>query len=254
MTGRGRVREHNEDSMLVPEATLCGGECRGHLEFHADTGDVAVAVADGVGGQQGGQEASSLVIQTLGTMLHGPATATAASDAVQQCQVRLVDYAQERPELRDYASTVAGVWLSSDAVVVFNVGDSRVYRLDGDILNQLSIDQSVVGELLQSGMITPREAESHPQRHVITETIGAFGDLRRRTVTVKTSTHAPRTHSTFLVCSDGVTDNVPIDQMEECLHNMADPAGALYDAAMDGGGADNTSIVVLTVDLAEELP
>jgi protein phosphatase len=129
--------------------------------------------------------------------------------------------------------------------LIFNIGDSRVYRLSGGMLEQLTVDHSVVQELVDSGRISREEADVHPQGNVITRAVG-FHDAPvpdYRVVPVEVG-------SRIVVCSDGLTKELTTHGIRHFLMShpaAADAAGALVEAALDNGGRDNVTVIVLDV-------
>src|SRR6188508_107813 len=136
---------------------------------------------------------------------------------------------------------------NSDGTIAFgHVGDSRAYRIRGGELEQLTDDHSLVGELVRSGRLSPEEAESHPQRSVITRALGTEAD-----VDVDTFTTEAEPGDVYLICSDGLTDMVPPRELEALLVGKVDDLDAaahvLVDAANAGGGEDNVTVVLFQI-------
>ncbi len=136
---------------------------------------------------------------------------------------------------------------NTDGTIAFgHVGDSRAYRIRGGELEQLTDDHSLVGELVRSGRLSPEEAESHPQRSVITRALGTEPD-----VDVDTFTTEAERDDIYLLCSDGLTDMVSsreILTLVESSRDLDDAARGLVDAANEGGGEDNITVVLFQID------
>ncbi|NHA70324.1 PP2C family protein-serine/threonine phosphatase [Phycicoccus flavus] len=230
-TDVGVVRDHNEDDHVVGERVF--------------------VVADGMGGHAAGEVASRLVVETFAGL--DAAAATGPEDvaaAVAEANRRILASAAEHPERAGMGTTATGLVLVADAVparwVVLNVGDSRVYRLAGDGLRQLTTDHSEVRKLLEAGLIDEDELSTHPLRNVITRSVGLEPapepDLWERDA---------EPGETFVVCSDGLTNELGDDDLERLLRENPDPqdaADALVAAAVQAGGRDNVTVVVVTVD------
>jgi len=231
-TDVGLVREVNEDAYL--------------------TAPPVFAVADGMGGHAGGDIASAIVVEELGR-LEGTAYDTdsavrAVAGALEACQRRIDEYAAGRVGRAAPGTTVAAVVLVSGdapALLVVNLGDSRVYRMQGGALVQVSRDHSLVQELLDAGDITEDQVATHPERHVITRALGGPGftepDLFRLD---------PSEVDRLLLCTDGINGLVDDTVIERILAEEPDPAAAaqaLVAAALDSGGEDNATAVVLDV-------
>lgn len=233
-TDVGHVRTVNEDAFLVAPPVF--------------------VVADGMGGHAGGDVASATAVQELGRLAdagfdsHSGAQAVVA--ALVRCQARLREYAAMQPGDAQHAGTTAVVaLLVSDPEgprwLLANVGDSRVYRLGPHGLDQLSVDHSVVQELLDTGRITEQEAAGHPERHVITRALSALEAPEPDFFLVPLPA-AER----LLLCSDGVSGMVPDATIEHLLRESPDPRDAaerLVQAALAAGGRDNATAVVVDV-------
>lgn len=226
-TDRGRVRALNEDALLAyPPVFL---------------------VADGMGGHDAGDLASRLAVEEF-SQLAGRTTATA--DEVHACFHRIADRLRASVERgRTAGTTVAGVAIVPDDGasywLVFNIGDSRVYRLADATLEQISVDHSVVQELLDAGEIDVAAAAEHPDRHVITRAVGTGPDPEPDYWLIPA---APADR--VLVCSDGLTTELSDHVIGRLLRDVVDPqeaAQALVAAALEAGGRDNVTAVVVDV-------
>ncbi|GAA4656569.1 PP2C family protein-serine/threonine phosphatase [Arthrobacter cryoconiti] len=224
---RGLRRELNEDSFLA---------C-----------DPIFAVADGMGGHEAGEVASRECISVLSrqpALIAGSRTATAAdlATALRQADSRIREVSAARA-----GTTVTGVTLVEERGVpywlVFNVGDSRTYRLSQGELAQVSVDHSEVQELVDGGYITPAEALVHPRRHVVTRALGTGNDTEADYWLVPV-VEGDR----MMVCSDGLTNEVTDDQIHRALSTLSHPQDAvdsLIQSALRSGGRDNVTVVVV---------
>mgnify|MGYP001449048663 FL=1 len=189
----GMVRQNNQDSLLMaPEAEVYG-------------------VADGMGGHQGGEVASAMAVElTRANVVARDLDALVAAAAV--ANRAIFERAGSQPELHGMGTTLVAVQLvdgpDGDEVGWINVGDSRVYLLRDDRLLQLSHDHSLVEDLVRDGQLTPDEAAVHPQRNIITRALGIDLD-----VNVDAGSVQPFTGDRFLVCSDGLFNEVSEDQI-----------------------------------------
>jgi PPM family protein phosphatase len=230
----GLVRDHNEDSLVVGPWTLCATvtESPQTLLFPLGT-PLVVAVADGLGGHPGGELASAMVVRQLARL--GPVldSEQAIRDAVDACN-RMVYVAGARdPDLNCMGTTVAGIVVTEDRVMSFNVGDSRVYVHGPDGLRQVSLDDN------------PPLEPGQRSTHIVTQTLGGSDEL----VAVEPHlTSSPlSTQSRYLVCSDGLTDLVDTDVLSEILrqHQNGRAAFEMWKAAIEAGGADNITVAVV---------
>jgi protein phosphatase len=226
-TDRGLVREVNEDALLAyPPVFL---------------------VADGMGGHDAGDLASRIAVEEF-AQLAGQAAASA--DDVHACFARTATRIRgEFTGGRQGGTTVAGVAVTEhdggSYWLVFNVGDSRVYRWNEEGLERVSVDHSVVQELLDQGAIDPAEVASHPERHVLTRALGT-GEAHEPDYWLLPAGRTDR----LLICTDGLTREVGDAELGAVLADVADPqeaAARLVGLALDRGGRDNVSVVVVDV-------
>jgi PPM family protein phosphatase len=226
-TDVGRVREGNEDSFMVHSPLF--------------------AVADGMGGHQGGEVASKLALETLGRLALQDSSDTAPdlADAVREANRAVLEKASTDPGLHGMGTTLTAVVAGGNRVFLAHVGDSRAYLLRDGRMEQLTEDHTVVEGLVQEGRLTRQEAEIHPQRSILTRALGVDGDIE-----VDEGSQDVRPGDRLLLCSDGLTGMVPEAEIQRILSELEDPqraADALVDAANDAGGQDNITAVVLDV-------
>lgn len=234
----GKARVHNEDGILVHLRFI--RDEKGREEIEVGDSPVTVAVADGVGGAEAGEVASELVLRTLaGTPAR---SAEEVIEALRVCQEGLKVHARSISEPVQMASTVAGIVFWEGKGIVFNVGDSRVYRERFGYLVRISKDHSVVEHLVEAGIISPEETRNHPQRHIITSAIGVEDggfEVFVREIPVSVG-------DCFLICSDGLWEMLSEEEMEACLRSE-EPLSSYFEQAMERDGTDNISIVLVRV-------
>ena len=226
---QGRVRDHNEDAVLA--------------------GPDVFAVADGMGGHAAGEVASALAVAGLAAIEDLPADPDPEGrvvEVLEQINAEIRRRAGLDPARGDMGSTVAGIARAAEGrLVVFHLGDSRVYRWRRGDLQQLTDDHSVVGELLRAGDITEDEARHHPHRNVVTRALGVQDRIDPAVHAVEV-----QVGDCFLVASDGLFNEVGPGEIERLLGEPAPVelrARALLDAALRGGGRDNVSVVVVAI-------
>lgn len=231
----GQVRAHNEDNCLVTPRLL--------------------AVADGMGGHAAGEVASAIAVEVLAKTTPD-LTIESIVDLVADANSRILNAAIADPAKRGMGTTlcVAAVVQSHgrEMLALANVGDSRIYALTDGTLHQLSEDHSLVETLVREGRITPEEATTHPQRNVLTRALGVDRD-----VLVDVWLLDPRPQDRFLLCSDGLFNEVDqsrIEQMLEESDSPRDAADVLAEAADDAGGRDNITVVVADLTGADGSP
>lgn len=224
----GRVRSGNEDSLLVDERLG------------------VFAVADGMGGHRGGEVASSTAVEAVRAAL---ATGAAIDGAIRAANAAIRDRAFGDPEVTGMGTTfTAVVPLEGPAVLVGHVGDSRAYLIHGGMIRRLTRDHSLVEDLVREGQLTEEQAESHPQRSIITRALGIEPDVEVDLYTVTVATG-----DRILICSDGLSDM--LSDHEIVAAAQGDGRGAadsLVDAANEAGGTDNITVVVLDVTDVDE--
>ncbi|GAA1832963.1 PP2C family protein-serine/threonine phosphatase [Agromyces salentinus] len=237
-TDVGRVRSMNEDAFLA-EAPV-------------------YLVADGMGGHARGDAASRAVVETFRRHLAvgGPSTPEQVLDAIHSSNEAVRALSDEGDE----GTAVAGTTLTGIVLVdagdgagfhwlAFNVGDSRIYTWDGRTLRQLSVDHSAVQELVDAGLLAAEDAERHPERNVITRAIGADDIVEPDLWLIPASGR-----QVFLLCSDGLSKEVDDDAISRVLTgdtgHAAGLAGELVDLALEHGGRDNVTVVVVESALA----
>jgi PPM family protein phosphatase len=235
VTDAGKVRQNNEDALLVGE-----GE-----------DETLFVVADGIGGFEAGEVASSLAVEVLKELRPDRSFKSAIAEANR----RILAAGRGDEKLSGMGTTVVairfgGTQLEPTAEVA-HVGDSRAYLVRGGEMNPITEDHSLVAELVRSGDLTRDQAAEHPQKNLITRALGADEE-----VDVDTTVLPVEAGDRVLLCSDGLSDMVPEARISEILlESSEDPeraARGLLSAALDAGGNDNITAIV--VDVKEQAP
>jgi protein phosphatase len=247
LTDVGKIREHNEDSVLA-------FECKRNSLINPEQ-TLLYVVADGMGGAEAGEVASAIAVETIRNYVEEQVAASGAAsvsaivqEALEQANLKIIEYQAAHPEARGMGSTaVAALVKPPDAGIAW-VGDSRAYICDSHGLRQLTKDHSLVQRLIEIGQISPEEARSHEHKNVITRSLGArpTGPAGAESLSVRL-----KRGDRLLLCSDGLTAHVEDRQIDETLRRHSDPAAAALEfvvAANAGGGTDNVSVVVLIAD------
>lgn len=229
----GQIRAVNQDSMRV--------------------GPRIFVVADGMGGHQGGEVASAMAIEAFdGGEQLATVTVNEIVSRVQEANESVFERSAEDPALSGMGTTLVAIALvvaeGEDRLAIVNVGDSRAYRLTGGQLEQVSDDHSLVGDMVREGRITKDQAREHPQKNIVTRAVGID-----RQIEVDDFQLLPRKGDRYLLCSDGLTDEVTDDDIAGVLRTVDDPdaaAQSLVDMANEHGGRDN--ITVLIVDVVDD--
>jgi PPM family protein phosphatase len=235
VTDAGKVRQNNEDALLVGD-----GE-----------DETLFVVADGIGGFEAGEVASSLAVEVLKELRPDRSFETAIAEANR----RILAAGRTDEKLSGMGTTVVAIRFGGTQreplAEVAHVGDSRAYLVRGGEMNPITEDHSLVAELVRSGDLTRDQAAEHPQKNLITRALGADDD-----VDVDTTVLPIEAGDRVLLCSDGLSDMVPEARISEILlESSEDPERAARDllsAALDAGGNDNITVIV--VDVKEQAP
>ncbi|MFE5307386.1 Stp1/IreP family PP2C-type Ser/Thr phosphatase [Isoptericola sp. NPDC056605] len=226
------------------------GLVRSNNQDSAYAGPHLLAVADGMGGHAGGDVASRLAIAALAPLdrtEHGPEEAlTDLEQTVERARQDLVRVSDADPELVGMGTTVTALLHTGTTLVMAHLGDSRAYLLREGRLTQVTVDHTFVQHLVDTGRISPEEAEHHPQRNVVMRVLGDFDvDL-----TPDMSVREARAGDRWLLCSDGLSGFVSPEQITEVLTETSAPdeaADLLITLSMTAGSTDNITVVVADV-------
>lgn len=238
----GRVRARNED---------CTGTA-------PDIG--LVVLADGMGGYRGGQVASTIAVQTVVRQLEiamrsvgdSGASSTGGSSqqsvavrkAVVKANEAICKAAEATPEYRGMGTTLVMALFYGDRVTVANVGDSRLYRLRADHLEQITIDHSLRQEMVNRGICTPEQARVSLNKNLVTRALGT-----EKTVAVDIHESAVAPDDIYLLCSDGLNDMLVDDEISHvvktCGADLDRAADELIGRAIENGGRDNVSVILV---------
>ncbi len=237
LTDPGRVRTQNEDSIAyIPEAGL-------------------VVVADGMGGHQAGEVASKLAVDVITRHIVGTLAVAARSrseafeakmvtDAIQLANRAIYELAQQQPDYAGMGSTVVVTVFHGDRLWVGHVGDSRLYRFRDGMLEQVTLDHSVVQELVSRGLVTMEEARQSVNKNLVTRALGVdsmvMPDIGEQTM---------NDEDIYLLCSDGLNDVLADGDIEMMLieygRNLEAAARQMIDIANERGGPDNISVILV---------
>ena len=224
-TDVGKVRANNQDAPIVSEKLRLYG------------------VADGMGGHKGGEVASTSARDDLLRELEGKTPSVAAlSGAIEEVNRQIYHQEEHDDALTGMGTTLSVLWMSDNFVYIGHVGDSRVYLLRDGEFKQMTLDHSLVEQLVREGVLTEEEAQNHPMRNIITRAIGTD-----ESVEVDVVVEERRKGDLWLACSDGLHGLVDDRQMRDALRQYAPEKAAdvLLKAALDAGGRDNVTLVIV---------
>ncbi len=236
-TDIGRARESNED--------------------RAAASDTLFAVADGMGGARGGEVAARMAIETLQAAYERNPTIAGLREAFVAANGAIWEQSVRVDGLRGMGTTLTAAGLSvgadgRDVIGLANVGDSRAYLMSGGAIKQITADHSLAEERVRHGEMTEAEAEVHPHRHILTRALGVAPE-----VDIDLWELHLHTGDRLLLCSDGLTNEVNVEQIGQVLRSEHDPrkaARSLVDRANANGGSDNVTVVVVDILVGEEEP
>ena len=223
-TDIGRVRATNEDSLAV-----CA--------------PASYIVADGMGGEAAGEVASRILVETMQAQLavRSSVDGAALASAMQVANVAILQYAATHHGCQGMGTTATALHIEQDTACWAHVGDSRLYLYRQGQLQQVTRDHSYVEDLVANGTLTPEEARVHPQKNMLTRAVGVESSLR-----VDTGTFALQVGDMLLLATDGLMKHVPDEGIAALLaQHSDDPAQALVTQALNAGGSDNVTVIVV---------
>lgn len=223
----GKVRQNNEDALIVikPETFV---------------------VADGMGGASAGEVASQMLIETVKNFLAktpAPWDEKILSQAILLANDKILNESRRNENYHGMGTTATILSIDGDNAYFAHVGDSRIYLLRNNVFRQITEDHSYVETLVRNGELTAEQARVHPMRNVLTQAVGAISEIY-----IDVANFPAKFGDVFLLCTDGLTNMVDDDAIARILQTEPNPADALIEAALDAGGKDNISVIVVGVD------
>ena len=236
LSDRGKVRPINEDSFCLPNGQM-----------------YLALVADGMGGHQAGEVASDMAASILSELAAKRGgkdiSVKTAVSWVRKANAAIYASAQANPAQRGMGTTLTFLYFMHQRVMLGHVGDSRCYRLRDGQLVQLSTDHSLVQELVRNGTITQEEARNHPYKNIITRALGADEQVQVDAHDLQLSRS-----DVFLLCSDGLTDYLTDEELQDILleqeTDLQQKARKMVDIALERGGRDNITVLLLDGEVA----
>ena len=234
ITDPGKVRDHNEDSVIVVKNAA---------------GEYLMAVADGMGGHNGGEIASSIAISHIGKRFTEISSVGNKEDAinfikdmVSECNLLINKYTEEHPESVGMGTTLVLSLITSAFLLFGNLGDSSGFVVKNGRLEKITSDHTLVNLLVKSGELTEEEAKGHPNRNVLMKALGSLTTVEMDVFDVETDVDG------ILLCSDGLTNMLEFDQIARVLNEDLTPeekVNKLVIKSNNRGGTDNISIAYL---------
>ncbi|MBR2282804.1 MAG: serine/threonine-protein phosphatase [Ruminococcus sp.] len=242
VTDKG-VRSHNEDSVLAAGRVFSEGSAEGII------GEPFIAaVSDGVSGGNAGETASAMCLEGVAAIVPETGELTLdqsiLADRLNDIHNDILEYGSTHPECENMQATLCGAAFAGGRIYSFNVGDSRLYRFREGVLRQLTHDHTFAQVLADEGAIARNERKTNAHRNIITSTIGG----RSLSIDIRDITERVSDGDILLVCSDGLSDYLPVIDMQEILAEPKDlmqRTRRLCEAAIARGGRDNVSVITL---------
>ncbi|MEZ0397336.1 MAG: protein phosphatase 2C domain-containing protein [Anaerolineales bacterium] len=254
LTHPGLSGKQNEDRFAVSAYRLGRRDA---------TPSLFAVVSDGIGGHRAGEVAAEIAVEVLSQTVaasSGRTPLATLQEAVREASQAISNQARDDTQRLGMGTTCACVWIIANRLYTASVGDSRIYLLRGDSLQQLSTDHTWIQEAVERGLLDPEEARRHPNMHVIRRYLGSTlpprPDLRLRLHPEDTDSQAEANQGAaiqagdvFLLCTDGLTDLVTDDEIRVILSEQEPSAAAqaLIDLACERGGHDNITVVLIAV-------
>ena len=237
MTDPGKVRSHNEDSVII-------------VKNHNN--EMLLAVADGMGGHRGGEIASSIAISHIGKTFRDLGKLGNKEDAilwikntVSEANVQIYKYTEENPESNGMGTTIVLALLTNDYLLFGNIGDSSGYVYKDNQIHKITTDHTLVNLLVKSGELTEEEAKDHPRKNVLMKALGATTIVEMDIFDVETDVDG------IFLCSDGLTNMLDDEQISKVLREdltIDEKVNKLIIKANNRGGTDNISVAFLEKD------
>jgi protein phosphatase len=243
-TDVGLVRSENQDF---------GTYTTPREESHSHPGGRLLVVADGMGGHRGGATASRLAGETVKAQYLGSETydiAQALREALARANARIFTEAQANPDLRGMGTTTSALVVKNNQAWFAHVGDSRIYVVRGDDIRQITEDHSLVASMVREGLLTAKEAETHPRRNVLQRSMGVGEDVE---IDVKGPFDVQQ-GDVFILCSDGLHGLVREPELKEIAALPIDQAATEYvKRALSRGAPDNVTVIVAKIVPVDEV-
>ena len=235
----GKVRDRNEDSYFQYEPKGAKDKAKGALFM----------VADGMGGHSGGDIASRIAVETIKDHYYSTGNGSAEkilSDAFELANQAIINKALNDSSLFGMGTTCTAMAIKDDRAFFAHLGDSRAYLLRKNKLEQITQDHSLVGDMVRSGMISREDARNHPQRNIITKSLGSQEKIKPET---PCSPLVLQKGDVIMLCSDGLTSFVGDDDIRNILSENPPKKACerLVSLANDTGGGDNITVQVVSI-------
>ena len=234
MTDTGKVRDHNEDSVVITENL---------------NGEILLTVADGMGGHNAGEVASSIAITSIGKRFREISSVGNKEDAinwlketVSETNIQIYNYTLEHPESKGMGTTLVLALLTKEFLLFGNIGDSSGFVIKNEKIHKITSDHTLVNMLVKSGELTEEEAASHPRKNVLMRALGNEKAVELDIFDVEVDVDG------IFLCSDGLTNMLNFEQIEKVLNEdltIEEKVIKLIYKCNNRGGTDNISVAYL---------
>jgi len=239
----GKKRKNNEDNFLI------------------DHDIYLYVVCDGMGGHAGGEQASATAVETIGDVLKTlsssrnltfsysekdfPEAVNMLKYAIKKASNLIYEKSKNDPILKGMGTTCTALWLRNNQVYIAHVGDSRAYLVRGRTIQQVTEDHSWVREQVKAGLLSLEEAKLHSYKNIITRSVGFEEDVK-----IDTFTKDIQPGDTYLLCSDGMSNNVKDEDILKIITTspVKEACLRLISSAIENGGDDNITVIVVTIE------
>ncbi|MGO3751422.1 MAG: Stp1/IreP family PP2C-type Ser/Thr phosphatase [Peptoniphilaceae bacterium] len=229
-TNKGSVRENNEDSYNI--------DYKNRKYF---------LLADGMGGHKAGEIASSIAVEEIGKFLEKEVEneeelISLIKDSIYEVNKKIFSLAKENLKYRGMGTTLSLIYIYNNEIYYASIGDSRIYEISKNNINQITMDDSFINYLIQMGEISKEEAKNHPKRNVLTKALGTS-----ESIDVEVKKLSLNKGYRYLICSDGLTNMVKDQKIYEILEKkeIEDGANKLIQEALLNGGIDNITLIII---------
>ena len=243
ITKKGKNKSENEDRVLINKSILSDG-CFFITGYDIKNTSVVIAIADGVGGNNAGAEASHYIVNYLSGLRVGDPEQVKAY--IKSGNLELIGRSKANPDLRGMATTLSGLIVKDDTAVMFHIGNTRIFTSSNKYLKQITTDHTTVNYLLKTGKLTEEEAVNYNKRNEITACLGADNEKLADSLIVD---YVPnfKNITKIIMTSDGIHEYVSLDDMENILDldigNM-EKCNMIIDKAVQNGSTDDISVVL----------
>jgi serine/threonine protein phosphatase PrpC len=242
----GKVRENNEDSLLVNDILISQGDMEGPECLRWEGERLICLVADGMGGHRKGEVASRTVLEVFRERYEEVEGKEQIAGIARLARERLNRVVETDRSSFGLGTTISGMIIVRGKGTVFNCGDSRVYRQRARSLERITKDHSLVQGLVDAGMITEEEMRTHPQKNIITSSL--MGDLGHHLPVFSVSDVEIRSGDRFLLCTDGVWESMSHGEMERCCQAGGEAGlGCIVHKIFSAGAGDNLTLIVVDI-------